>query len=272
MSSESPGSDLGGRFETAHTLAVQPPSGALTGASSPGFALGSADTVAPTTHRAPRRGSHDGARYLVERELARGGMGRISIAQDTLLQRKVAIKELLVPDGALATRFQRELALTARLQHPSIVSIHDGGTWPSGEPFYVMRLVSGEPLDKVIARQDDLEGRLALLPQAIAMIDALAYAHSEGIIHRDLKPANVLVGDFGETVVIDWGLAKDLRAHSDDTGGSAARTFTTHGAIVGTPAYMAPEQAAGRPLDERADVYALGALLYKTLSGRAPYS
>ena len=93
-------------------------------------------------------------------------MGRISIAQDTLLQRKVAIKELLVPDRALATRFQRELALTARLQHPSIVSIHDGGTWPSGEPFYVMRLVSGEPLDKVIARQDD-ETLRAELPDGV---------------------------------------------------------------------------------------------------------
>ncbi len=199
-------------------------------------------------------------RYVVREELARGGMGRISIADDTLLGRTVAIKELLAPSAELAARFQRELALTSRLQHPSIVSIHDGGTWASGEPFYVMRLVSGEPLDRVIARHD-AAARIGLLPHGIAMVDALAYAHSQGIVHRDLKPANVLVGDFGETVVIDWGLARDLRAPADDDAGR----------VVGTPAYMAPEQARGEASDERGDVYALGAVLYHLLAGEAPY-
>jgi tetratricopeptide (TPR) repeat protein len=207
----------------------------------------------------PAAGPH---RYVIRKLLARGGMGRISIADDTLLGRTVAIKELLAPSAALEARFHRELALTARLQHPSIVSIHDAGTWPGGEPFYVMRLVSGEPLDRVIARHGELDARLALLPHAIAMVDALAYAHSQRIIHRDLKPANVLIGDFGETVVIDWGLAKDLGANDEPDAG----------VVLGTPAYMAPEQARGEPADERADVYALGAVLYHLLGGRPPHS
>ena len=211
--------------------------------------------IEPTSAPRPSEG-----RYVVKQELARGGMGRISIAEDTLLGRTVAIKELLAPTAELAARFRRELALTSRLQHPAIVSVHDGGEWPSGEPFYVMRLVSGEPLDHVIGRQADVAARLGLLPAAIAMVDALAYAHAQGIIHRDLKPANVLVGDYGETVVIDWGLAKDLRAEDDEPGD-----------VVGTPAYMSPEQARGERVDERGDVYALGAVLYHLLGGVAPY-
>ena len=204
------------------------------------------------------------ARYVVHQELARGGMGRISIAHDTLLDRTVALKELLVPDPVLAARFARELALTSRLEHPSIISIHDAGTWPGGDPFYVMRLVSGEPLDSVIARHDTVVARIALLPHGIAMVDALAYAHSQCIIHRDLKPANILIGDFGETVVLDWGLAKDLRSPADDE--------SVTGLVIGTPAYMSPEQARGEAVDERADVYALGAVLYHMLGGVAPHT
>jgi len=223
---------------------------------------GEAITVVERTPGERHAMAATGERYVVRQELARGGMGRISIADDTLLGRTVAIKELLVPSAELAARFQRELALTARLQHPSIVSIHDGGTWSNGEPFYVMRLVSGEPLDRVIARSEPV-ARIGLVPHGIAMVDAVAYAHSQGIVHRDLKPANVLVGDFGETVVIDWGLARDLQTavHDDDTG-----------RVVGTPAYMAPEQARGEPADERSDVYALGAVLYHLLAGAPPYT
>jgi tetratricopeptide (TPR) repeat protein len=226
-----------------------------------------------------RAGTSDG-RYTLRRELARGGMGRIWIADDARLSRTVAIKELLEPTGNLRPRFDRELALTSRLEHPAIVSIHDGGVWPDGKPFYVMKLVSGKSLDRVIARATTLPDRIALVPHALAVVDAIAYAHAQGIVHRDLKPANVLVGDFGETVVIDWGLAKDLRASTPELidgpyrGGTKLAQMvgqTVGGEILGTPAYMPPEQALGDAVDERADVYALGALLYHVLSGTPPH-
>jgi hypothetical protein len=214
-------------------------------------------------------------RYALEGELARGGMGRIWIAKDARLDRKVAIKELLEPSGQRA-RFERELALTSRLEHPSIVSIQDGGTWPDGRPYYVMRLVRGESLDRVIERAKTLADRMAIVPFGLAAVDALAYAHAQGIVHRDLKPENVLVGDFGETVVIDWGLAKDLRAKTPELIEGPYRDLvkdgqTLGGEVLGTPAYMAPEQALGDAVDERADVYALGALLYHVLAGERPY-
>jgi tetratricopeptide (TPR) repeat protein len=219
------------------------------------------------------------SRYALEGELARGGMGRIWIAKDARLDRKVAIKELLDPvagSNGQRARFERELALTSRLEHPSIVSIQDGGTWPDGRPYYVMRLVRGESLDRVIARAKTLADRMAIVPFGLAAVDALAYAHAQGIVHRDLKPENVLVGDFGETVVIDWGLAKDLRATTPDQIEGPYRDLvrdgeTLGGEVLGTPAYMAPEQALGDAVDERADVYALGALLYHVLSGERPY-
>ena len=219
------------------------------------------------------------SRYALEGELARGGMGRIWIAKDARLDRKVAIKELLDPipgSNGQRARFERELALTSRLEHPSIVSIQDGGTWPDGRPYYVMRLVRGESLDRVIDRAKTLADRMAIVPFGLAAVDALAYAHAQGIVHRDLKPENVLVGDFGETVVIDWGLAKDLRATTPEAIEGPYRDLvrdgeTLGGEVLGTPAYMAPEQALGDAVDERADVYALGALLYHVLSGERPY-
>jgi tetratricopeptide (TPR) repeat protein len=236
--------------------------GTLAAASLPSLASGSIASGAIADAPDAFAGGPHSERYVVRQELARGGMGRISIAEDTLLHRTVAIKQLLSPSPALVARFQHELALTARLQHPSIVSVHDGGTGPDGDPFYVMRLVSGEPLDRAIARCADVPARLGLLAHGIAMVDAVAYAHSQGIVHRDLKPANVLVGEFGETVVIDWGLAKDLRDPGD-----AAREL-----VIGTPSYMPPEQARGERADERSDIYALGAVLYHVLAGSPPYS
>ena len=214
----------------------------------------------------------DADHYALGDEIARGGMGRIFRARDLRLGRDVAIKENFVR-SADALRFEREARITARLQHPSIVQVHEAGVWPTGEPFYAMQLVSGRSLDDAIAAARTLEERLALVPNTLAVADAIAYAHSQGIIHRDLKPRNVIVGEFGETVVIDWGLAKDLNASTPDPSVPGARSGdgqTELGAVIGTPAYMPPEQAHGDPVDRRADVYALGAILYHVLSGRPP--
>jgi hypothetical protein len=177
--------------------------------------------------------------------------------------------------GERAVRFVREARLTARLEHPGIVPIHEAGRWPGGKPFYAMKMVSGRSLREIIAEKQTLPERLALLPNVIAVAETIAYAHDRRVIHRDIKPANVMVGEFGETVVIDWGLAKDLAASDlPDTAsasGDATGEETARGAVLGTPAYMPPEQAAGRPVDQRADVYALGALLFNVLAGRPPY-
>ena len=212
--------------------------------------------------------------YAIGDEIARGGMGRILAARDRRLRRDVAIKVLRERDASPA-RFDREALITARLQHPSIVRVYDAGRL-DGAPFYAMERVRGRSLDRVVAAAPDAAARLALLPHVIAVADALAYAHSEGVIHRDLKPANVLVGSFGETVVIDWGLAKDLRAGDAESWPerrvpiAGASDLTVAGTVMGTPAYMAPEQARGEPADTRTDVYAIGALLYAVLAGAPP--
>ncbi|WNG54025.1 protein kinase [Archangium gephyra] len=221
----------------------------------------------------------DPAYYAVHGELAQGGLGRILRARDLRLRRPVAIKQILSPSPETESRFLTEALVTARLQHPAIVPVYEAGRWPDGELFYSMKLVSGRSLADVLSERKTLQERLALLPHVLAVAEAMAYAHSERIIHRDLKPANILVGGFGETVVIDWGLAKDL-SRVEDTASTQAHAVThaaTDGAmtrvgtVMGTPAYMPPEQAAGRPVDERADVYALGAILYHLLAGSRPY-
>jgi hypothetical protein len=127
-------------------------------------------------------GTFDSQRFVVDREIARGGMGRIMAAHDCRLGRPVAIKELLIDSSELHARFEREARITARLQHPAIVNLLDAGEWPGGEPFYVMKLVTGESLDTAIAQRPTLEERLALLPNVIAAVDALAYAHSMRVI------------------------------------------------------------------------------------------
>src|SRR5512139_658913 len=167
-------------------------------------------TIAAEANDLPELPAVDGALYAIGPEIGRGGMGRVIAARDRRLRRDVVIKVLHA--GAAAARFQREALITARLQHPSIVRVYDAG-WLAGEqPFYAMERVRGTSLDRVVAGADDARARLALLPHVIAVAEAIAYAHSEGVIHRDLKPQNVLVGSFGETVVIDWGLAKDRHA------------------------------------------------------------
>ena len=220
----------------------------------------------------------DRAVYEVGAEVAKGGMGRVLSARDRRAGRPVALKELLASSSSAKARFEREAKITARLQHPSIVPIYEVGRWPDGEPFFAMKHVEGKSLDKVIAETTTIKDRLALLPNVLAVADALAYSHSRRIIHRDLKPANILVGAFGETVVIDWGLAKDLAAAKNEVeAGDDRRTvladdgLTVAGYAMGTPAFMPPEQARGEAVDERADVYSIGATLHHLLCGGVPY-
>jgi len=218
--------------------------------------------------------------YEIKGEFARGGMGRILLARDLRLDRTVAIKEIHADAGpGAAGRFVREALVTARLQHPAIVPVYEAGRWKGGRPFYAMKLVEGRSLEELLRDADDLPGRLALLPHLIAVAEAIAYAHGRRVVHRDLKPANVVVGSFGETVVVDWGLARELDASSADPGRESAdraaeaeASETVTGTVLGTPHYMPPEQARGLPVDERADVYALGAMLYFLLTGAPPHA
>jgi hypothetical protein len=232
------------------------------------------DRPRASARRIPDRTESTSERYVAGEEIGRGGMGRVVEATDRHLGRVVAIKEALTTDPEMLRRFARETRITARLEHPSIVPVYDAST-AGGAPYYVMRKVSGRPLEELIDAATALDARLALVPHVLAAANAIAHAHGRGIIHRDLKPSNILVGDLGETVVIDWGLAKVVD-DPDDVGPSAAvaesdDVHTRFGAVVGTPGFMAPEQLRGDPADRRADVYALGATLYYLLARRAPH-
>jgi serine/threonine protein kinase/WD40 repeat protein len=210
-------------------------------------------------------------RYQIIAEHGRGGLGRVSRAHDRELCRDVAIKELISGGQRNEARFLREALITARLEHPSIVPIHGAGRWPDGTPFYAMKLVSGRPLRDLIAERTTVDQRIRLLHHVIAVADAIAYAHGRNIIHRDLKPANVIVGEFGETIVIDWGLAKELSTVDEPAidgvqGRIMHGELTVAGAVLGTPTYMAPEQERGEAVDQRADVFAIGAMLWELSS------
>ncbi len=189
-------------------------------------------------------------RYEVGAELGRGGMGVVRRAKDLVLGREVAVKILAVdaPAERFAELFRREFAILARLAHPGIVPIYDAGVLEDGRVFYVMRLVEGKRLDE-FAEGGATRGELLRIVLRIA--DAIAFAHGQGVAHCDLKPANVMIGRFGEVLVLDWGIARLVAVMSDGPERAA-----------GTPGYMAPEQeSATLPVTERVDVYAIGIIL-----------
>jgi serine/threonine protein kinase len=240
--------------------------------------------------------------YEVCEEIARGGMGTVLVARDLSLDREVAIKVLL-PDAVLdAGRFLQEARITARLPHPGVPPVYALGELPDGRPFLAMKLIKGRTLATILATRrgrrtaglltdSDLTAPSApgLLQVFEQLCQTVAFAHANGIIHRDLKPSNVMVGAFGEVQVMDWGLAKEVQStehaarspkpapiNPPFTPYPAPRSphpeeVTATGAILGTPAYIAPEQARGQPVDERADVFALGGILCAILTGRPPF-
>ena len=198
-----------------------------------------------------------GTRYELVSVLGRGGMGVVYLARDSALDREVALKVIDRPsaDQEATDRLAREARILARLEHPGIVPVHDFGQLPDGRLFYAMKRVHGDRLDRWVAGRRDLGERLGVF---LRVCDAVAFAHAHGVIHRDVKPENVMVGEFGEVLVLDWGVATDVRPRESGLGiGDSERA-----AIVGTPEYMAPEQARGDAgVDHRADVFALGTLL-----------
>lgn len=261
-----------------------------------------------------------GGRFVVLRPHARGGLGKVSVALDSELNRQVALKEIreeYAHDQYNQSRFVQEAEITGQLEHPGIVPVYGLGAYRDGRPYYAMRFVEGESLKRAIELFHERRGGRKmltseqavsfrnLLGRFVAACHAIEYAHSRNVIHRDLKPENIMLGPYGETLVVDWGLAKSLDAavadRADETGtsqlpvrdltssnadtlpnagakpvklkGGSSATPTLEGSALGTPAYMSPEQAVGKlaELGPASDVYGLGATLYVLLTGQAAF-
>jgi eukaryotic-like serine/threonine-protein kinase len=214
-----------------------------------------------------------GTRYELVDKIGQGGMGSVFWAHDRELDRPLALKVLnSLPGSANATaHLVKEARIVARLEHPSIVPVHDSGLLADGRFYYAMKLVRGQRLDDPALQPTALPERLQMFQK---ICDAVAFAHANGVLHRDLKPQNIMLGAFGEVVVLDWGLAKQVRDAPQRPAKAigAGPTDTAHGTVQGTPGYMSPEQARGdvELIDERADVYGLGAILFFLLNGKPP--
>ncbi len=238
----------------------------------------------------------DGQRFRVLRPHARGGLGAVFVALDSELNREVALKQILAnhaDDPVSRQRFLIEAEITGGLEHPGIVPVYGLGAYSDGRPYYAMRFIKGESLKEAIDRfhgDEKLRGpsgrrSLALrqfLRRFMDVCNAVEYAHSRGVLHRDIKPANIIVGNHGETLVVDWGLGKTLGQLEPEIqagerklvlSSASGSAETLPGSALGTPAYMSPEQSCGDldRLGPRSDVYSLGATLYCLLTGRPPF-
>ncbi len=225
-------------------------------------------------------------RYEDRASLGEGGMGEVRLCKDTRIGREVALKVIRKGVGSrsdIHKRFLREARVQGQLEHPAIVPVYDLGRDPAGTSFFTMKRVRGQTLESVLERLREGDGATVaeytlrkLLTAFVSVCQAVHFAHSRGVLHRDLKPANIMLGDFGEVYVLDWGLAR-LYSTADDLAvpnvevAAEAMGKTAHGAILGTPGYMSPEQIRGAidELDERSDVYALGTILFETLTREA---
>jgi tetratricopeptide (TPR) repeat protein len=260
----------------------------------------------PTADALPTQTVTGADRYELGAEIARGGMGVVIRARDRNLNRDLAVKLVhphLTDRPAVLRRFREEAEVLGQLQHPGIVPVHEVGTLPDGRPFFAMKLVAGRTLAELLRERPAGDPQLGhFLPVFESICQTVAFAHSHGFIHRDLKPANVMVGEFGETQVMDWGLAKsgvrsqetgvgveaepgEVAIRSGAIGGDPNSTVdhpaepstgedrTTAGQVVGTPAYMPPEQARGETdrVGPPADVFALGGILCEILTGKPPF-
>jgi len=224
-----------------------------------------------------------GARYRVARRIGKGGMGEVMAARDEQVGRDVAIKRMraAAPSERAIQRFLREASIQGRLEHPAIVPVHEIGHDTDGLPFFVMKKLTGITLAKILEDQKTESGKDHAFPlqrvlRAFAEVClAVEFAHVRGVVHRDLKPDNIMLGDFGEVYVLDWGVAKivgeDDGEFSDvDSSGGSGEHATAAGTTIGTPGYMAPEQVRGATdIDGRTDVYTLGCLLFEILAGES---
>lgn len=234
----------------------------------------------------PRFSPHADVVFIQGQQLGKGGMGVVYQVEDKRLDRQAALKLLKADekDPYGVRRFWREARITARLDHPAIPPVYESGTTTRGENYLLMRLIAGATLDTQIrdyhSQGRPRKGLRQLIEVLVKVAEAVAYAHSRRVIHRDLKPANIMVGQFGEVMVMDWGLARDL-TEDEDSGwldaskmrtdsGSVNSGLTQSGEILGTPGYMPPEQARSEDIDERADVFSMGCILVEILTGKPP--
>ncbi|HEY5938859.1 MAG TPA: serine/threonine-protein kinase, partial [Kofleriaceae bacterium] len=208
-------------------------------------------------------------RYLLGKLLGKGGMGEVVQATDQQIKREVAIKRMRQVSEHATARFVREARIQGRLDHPAIVPVHELSVDAEGRPYFVMKRLTGTTLQHILEQGEaSHHTRRSLLRAFIDVCLAVEFAHSRGIVHRDLKPANIMLGDYGEVYVLDWGVARVLGEDEEtEPSGETNPGKTEAGAILGTVGYIPPEQLRAETVDARADVYALGCILFEILAG-----